>query len=87
MLNPKVALFFLAFFPGFLLSEELNTVVQFCVLGLLFMLVTVLVFGSIAVLSGNVSRFAKQRPKAGFLFKWFQIAVFLGGVLLPLAIG
>ena len=78
VLNPKVTIFFLAFFPGFLFSESLNTVIQFYVLGLLFMLVTLLVFGGIAILSGSISRFTKQNPKTGVFFKWMQIVVFLG---------
>ncbi|TAI49413.1 LysE family translocator [Flagellimonas allohymeniacidonis] len=78
VLNPKVTIFFLAFFPGFLFSDSLNTVVQFYVLGLLFMLVTLFVFGSIAVLSGSISRFTMQHPKTGDFFKWMQIVVFLG---------
>nr|WP_299342912.1 LysE family translocator [Allomuricauda sp.] len=78
VLNPKVTIFFLAFFPGFLFSEELNTVIQFYVLGFLFMAVTLLVFGGIAVLSGSISRFTQQNPRTGFLFKWMQVIVFLG---------
>ncbi len=38
VLNPKVSIFFLAFFPGFLYSSSQSTVVQFYVLGGLFML-------------------------------------------------
>lgn len=78
VLNPKVTIFFLAFFPGFLFSKELNTVIQFYVLGLLFMAVTLVVFGGIAILSGSISRFSRQNPRTGFLFKWMQIIVFLG---------
>ena len=33
VLNPKVSIFFLAFFPGFLFSDSLSTVIQFYVLG------------------------------------------------------
>ncbi len=78
VLNPKVTIFFLAFFPGFLFSNEIHTVIQFYTLGLLFMLVTVLVFGGIAILSGTISSFAGRNPKTGEFFKWLQIVVFLG---------
>ena len=52
VLNPKVSIFFLAFFPGFLFSDTIPTIAQFYILGLLFMLVSFVIFGSIAILSG-----------------------------------
>jgi len=51
VLNPKVTIFFLAFFPGFLFSESLNTVIQFYVLGLLFIAVSSVIFSAIAISS------------------------------------
>src|SRR5690554_2900196 len=36
LLNPKVMIFFLAFFPAFLWNKEGNTVIQFYVLGITF---------------------------------------------------
>jgi len=78
VLNPKVTVFFLAFFPGFLFSDELSTVVQFYVLGFLFILVSSLVFGGIALLAAVISNFLKQNTRTGFVLKWLQIIVFVG---------
>jgi threonine/homoserine/homoserine lactone efflux protein len=78
VLNPKVTIFFLAFFPQFLFSEEVSTVIQFYVLGWLFILVSFIVFSSIALLAGSVSNFIKENKKAGVFLKWLQIVVFLG---------
>ncbi|MBR9852968.1 MAG: LysE family translocator [Algicola sp.] len=78
VLNPKVTIFFLAFFPGFLFSDTLNTVIQFYALGLLFMLSALLVFGSIAFLAGNISSYLISHKKAGVYLKWVQIIVFTG---------
>ncbi len=78
VLNPKVAIFFLAFFPGFLFSDSMNTVVQFYILGLLFILVSSFVFGSIALLAGKISDYLAKTPGIGIFFKWLQIIVFLG---------
>ena len=78
VLNPKVTIFFLAFFPGFLFSEELNTVIQFYILGLLFMLSALIVFGTIAILAGKISKYLISHKKAGVYLKWVQIVVFVG---------
>ena len=78
VLNPKVTIFFLAFFPGFLFSQEMSTVVQFYVLGLLFMLVSALIFSLIAILSGIISAYIMKHSKVGLFLKWLQIIVFLG---------
>ncbi|WP_133686843.1 LysE family translocator [Maribacter spongiicola] len=78
VLNPKVTIFFLAFFPGFLFSDSLSTVIQFYTLGFLFILVSSVVFGSIALLSGQISIFLTANKKTGFVLKWVQIMVFIG---------
>ncbi len=78
VLNPKVTVFFLAFFPGFLFSEDLNTVIQFYVLGLLFMIVTFFIFSSIALLSGAIAAQIKRHSGIEVFLKWLQIVVFIG---------
>ena len=44
LLNPKVSLFFIALFPGFIFSDELITEIQFLVLGFIFWLTSTLIF-------------------------------------------
>lgn len=78
VLNPKVTIFFLAFFPGFLFSDSISTIVQFYILGLLFMLVSGMVFSAIAILAGSISRYIKTNKNAGVVLKWLQILVFIG---------
>ncbi|CAM4412882.1 LysE family translocator [Zobellia roscoffensis] len=78
VLNPKVTIFFLAFFPGFLFSEEMSTTIQFYVLGLLFMFISTIVFSLIAILSGSISAYFKENSKVGVYLKWLQIIVFIG---------
>ena len=78
VLNPKVTIFFLAFFPAFLFSDEISNVIQFYVLGGLFIIVSSLVFGGIALLSGSISVYLKDNTRAGWYLKWLQIIVFLG---------
>lgn len=77
VLNPKVTIFFLAFFPGFLFSDSLNTVIQFYVLGFLFIAVSSVIFGSIALAAGQISNYITKTPKVSLFFKWLQIVVFV----------
>jgi threonine/homoserine/homoserine lactone efflux protein len=77
VLNPKVTIFFLAFFPGFLFSDSISTLLQFYVLGFLFIIVSTIVFGSIAVLSGAISNYLTKSSTIGIFLKWLQIVVFI----------
>lgn len=78
VLNPKVSIFFLAFFPAYLYSDSINTVTQFYVLGLLFMTTSFVVFALIAILAGFISDYLKQNKNIGLILKWLQIVVFIG---------
>tara|TARA_R110000787_G_scaffold278368_1_gene388047 strand:+ start:412 stop:1029 length:618 start_codon:yes stop_codon:yes gene_type:complete len=77
VLNPKVTIFFLALFPGFLFSESLSSVVQFYILGGLFILTSFIIFSSIAFLGGTISESIRQNKNIGIWLKWLQISVFL----------
>lgn len=78
VLNPKVSIFFLAFFPGFLFSDSLSNVTQFYILGFLFMATSFVVFSLIAILAGFISEYLKQHRNVGVVLKWMQIVVFVG---------
>ncbi len=77
VLNPKVSIFFLAFFPGFLYSTSQSTVVQFYVLGGIFMLQALLIFGSVSLLSGDFAHYLKAHPTFNTNLKWFKMLVFI----------
>tara|TARA_R110002126_G_scaffold112105_3_gene250225 strand:+ start:3432 stop:4046 length:615 start_codon:yes stop_codon:yes gene_type:complete len=77
VLNPKVSIFFLAFFPGFLFSDSISTVIQFYVLGFIFMFVSLMIFAAIAFLAGAISHHIKQNKKIGIYLKWMQVVVFV----------
>ncbi len=78
LVNPKVLIFFLAFFPSFLWNTESNTILQFYILGLVFMAIALTTFSFMAFLAGSISRFLKTYPNTGPVLKWLQIIVFLG---------
>ncbi|MCM8568031.1 LysE family translocator [Gramella jeungdoensis] len=77
VLNPKVSIFFLAFFPGFLWEPEGNTVAQFYTLGVLFMLQALIIFSLVAMMADKISVFIKSHPKSGWFLKWMQVVIFI----------
>tara|TARA_R110000787_G_scaffold41071_17_gene101691 strand:- start:5527 stop:6141 length:615 start_codon:yes stop_codon:yes gene_type:complete len=78
LVNPKILIFFLAFFPGFLWDESQNTIYQFYVLGILFMVISFIVFSGLAILAGYISSTLNENKNVSVLLKWIQIIVFVG---------
>jgi len=78
VINPKVSIFFLAFFPGFLWDTKENIVYQFFILGALCMLQAFILFSIVAILSGKIASYLNKNSNIEGVFKWLQIAVFVG---------
>jgi len=78
LVNPKVMIFFLAFFPAFLWDESENTARQFFILGGAFMLVSFITFSALAILAGRAKQFIMENNTVGIGLKWLQILVFVG---------
>ena len=78
LMNPKVLLFFLAFFPGFLWDKFQNTIYQFFVLGIVFMTISFVVFSSLTILAGHISTTLNENKNISILLKWIQVIVFIG---------
>ncbi|MDC8006348.1 LysE family translocator [Aureisphaera galaxeae] len=86
LLNPKVMIFFLAFFPGFLWDPNEGTVTQFFILGIVFMVISFIAFSLVALLAGKISTYLMKNQYVGVVLKWLQIVVFIGiavYILLP----
>lgn len=66
LLNPKVALFVLAFVPQFVRSGEgtSSPFVQMLLLGAIFSVLTMIAYGALGTLAGSVSRWLAAHPKA-----------------------
>lgn len=78
IINPKVIIFFLAFFPGFLWNKEEQVVYQFYMLGGLFLIQALIIFSIVALLAGSISSRIQQNKRLSYLFKWIQILVYIG---------
>ena len=78
VLNPKVTIFFLAFLPGFLYSSSQSTIVQFYILGGLFMVQAFLIFSIVSILSGSFASYLNTHPTFNKKIKGFKILVFVG---------
>lgn len=86
VLNPKVAMFFLAFLPQFLTPDGLAVPFQMLLLGLIFMLQAVAIFTLIGYFSGSIGHYILSRPKLARYFDWLAAGVFvLLGLRLALA--
>lgn len=78
LLNPKVILFFLAFFPQFVNTNAVNPVLQMCVLGAVFMIQAFIVFSLVAVLADKLSVRLMQNQKAAYLINIAEAVIYCG---------
>lgn len=79
--NPKVSIFFLAFLPQFADPSRGPVIQQIFFLGMIFILVTLLVFGGIALLAGTVGAWLTNTPRAQTIMNRIAGAVFVAMAL------
>lgn len=65
MLNPKVTLFFLAFLPQFVNAPAGHVGLQMALLGAIFMLNTIVIFGAVAIFAGWIGAWMRRKPAVG----------------------
>jgi threonine/homoserine/homoserine lactone efflux protein len=86
VLNPKVAMFFLAFLPQFVNPSEGHIPLQMLLLGFTFMAQAVVIFTMIGYFSGSIGDYILSRPKIARRFDWLTAGVFASlGIKLALA--
>lgn len=76
--NPKVAIFFLAFFPQFIDPAQGAVTSQIMTLGAVFILITVVVFCGIAWFSGFLGENLANSPRAQKILNRVASVVFIG---------
>ena len=76
--NPKVSFFFMAFLPQFVNPRHGSMMVQFFLLGALFIVATLLVFGFISVLAGGAGERLRNSALAQRVVNRIAAAVFVG---------
>ena len=86
LLNPKVALFFLAFLPQFVDPERGSVALQIVVLGCLFNVSGTLVNIGVACLAASAGRWIGTNGPGEKVFRWLTASVFIG-LGLRLALG
>ena len=78
MTNPKVSLFILSLIPPAVrLDRPIPPSLQTAIFGAEFIVATMIVFGSIALLAGTVKKYLLNSPKANRNLNWFSGCVFI----------
>jgi threonine/homoserine/homoserine lactone efflux protein len=79
VLNPKIAVFFLAYLPQFA-DPSAGTAPQLLVLGMTFALLTWAIFSVVAFFSGGLGAWLRSRPRVAGSLGWLtgSVLIYLG---------
>ena len=81
--NPKVSLFFLSFFPGFLFSSLIPYNIQFLILGIIFMSQAVIIFLLAALLTNYLGNYLKVVVvNKGWTIMQMIVLIFISAIII-----
>ena len=75
--NPKVTVFFLAYLPQFTDPDFGSLHGQMMILGALFIVATLMIFGSIAWFAGLLSEFLRGSNRTQRVINWIVAIIFI----------
>ena len=76
LINPKVLIFFIAYFPNFLFSDTLKISNQFLLLGFVFIFQALFVFISVSLISNKLIKYISMDAK-NISLKYFKSLIFI----------
>mgnify|MGYP001316582244 FL=1 len=82
LINPKVLLFFIAYFPNFLFSDKILISLQFLILGLIFIAQALIVFISVSFTSNKLVSILKINSQSTKMNYIKSLVLLLIGVLI-----
>jgi threonine/homoserine/homoserine lactone efflux protein len=77
LLNPKLGLFFLAFLPQFVAMDAANAKMSFFVLGLVFVVMTLVVFIGYGLFAAWVRDYVLAKPRVLMFIRWSFASAFM----------
>lgn len=76
--NPKVALFFIAFFPQFIIPENISSPIPFIALGITYALIGIVWLLTLSFCAGTLTEKIRKNPKIGLRLNKISGVIFMG---------